>query len=145
MKILICIDFHLPFTILLLRFKRFKSFDDCFNGFLFFFGRGDGFSLRQFGGGFVGQGDVNRKVIAADIRHSSEFGEPKMIRVKNVIEGKTNYRIMRVKRTVETSADPRVEQPTDFLEKSRRPRLGDIVQVAGDDRRRVRLFDNFPD
>ena len=68
-----------------------------------------------------------------------------MIRVKNVIERKSDDRVIGVKRAVKSSADARVKQTADLLKKFGRARPRDIVQIAANDGRQIVLVGNAPD
>ena len=56
-----------------------KRFNNCFDGFLVFFGRGDGFLLNVLRRFLVCERDVNRKMVGADVRQSAQIRQMKMV------------------------------------------------------------------
>jgi len=65
--------------------------------------------------------------------------------MENVVERESDKPVMSVKRAVKPASDARVEQAADFLKQLRRARPRDIVQIAADNRRRVRFVYHSPD
>ena len=79
------------------------------------------------------------------MRKTFEFDEPETICVKNVVGRKSSNGVIGVKGTIQTSNDARIEQSSGFLKQTGRARPSYVVQISGDNSRRVGIFYHLSD
>src|SRR5687768_4835904 len=108
----------------------------CIHYFILF---GHQFLLRQLGTLLEAELAEDGKMVRAEISEAAEIDQPEMVRVEQVVERESEKRYLCVKGVVKAAADARVKEAADVLEKVVRPRPGDVVQIAENDKGEVIL------
>src|SRR5690606_2589459 len=92
-------------------------------------------------GRVVAQIDQYREVIRADVRQAPDAGQGEMAAVEDMVQRPAQEPVVGMEGVEHAPADTGVEKTADLAEQAGGGGPGDIVQIAGDDDRRMAVLD----